>query len=427
MRRAVALALIAATAAQAREVARDDGGAVLEASGFYKNFLSGVLLQPGTVQGARALGLSTPEAGAIDAHLARVASRFRFEDRFELEVAWQVDLLIASDPVFASGSALTGTVGGTGAGPQRRLVPLEGTLSQGPNVRLGHNLDRLAIKLALPFADLTIGRQVLSWGAGRFFNPTDVLSPFPPTAVDREVRRGFDAARLAVALGETTQLDVLYLPQPRPEDNGGVVRFQTNLYEWDGSVSFGKYVRDLVAGFDLTGDVGAVAVHAEGAYTLELLGMDTGTLTIGDHFFRGVLGADFKPHEKVILTTEYSFNGFGSRDPARYAAILSSERALRGEVFGAGMHVLAAAASVQANDLLSAQLSVLCNVTDPSALAFASVEYSLAQAVLVRAGAYVPVGKGPDPSAFSTPSRGLRSEYGSGAYGAFVQVGLYVP
>ncbi len=426
MRFAFATMLLIAVAAHAREVARDEK-AVLEASGFYKNFLSGFLLQPGLVKSSRSLGLELPDAGAVDAHLTRFAATFRFADTFELNAAWQLSLLLASDSNFTNGSSLTGTVGGTGAGPQRRLIPLEGTLTQGATTRVDHNLDRLAIKLALPFGDLTIGRQVLSWGTGRFFNPTDVLSPFPPTAVDREVRRGFDAVRMAIALGETTQLDVLYLPQQKAEDNGGVVRFQTNLLDWDGSVSLGKYVKDMVAGFDLVGDIGVVAVHAEGAYTLELQGFGTDSISVGEHFFRGVLGADFKLHERVILATEYSFNGFGSQDPSRYASILSSSRALRGEVFGAGMHVAAIAASYRASDLLSAQLAVLCNVTDPSALAFASVEYSFTQSVLVRAGASVPIGRGPDPTSVLTSSRGLRTEYGSGSYSAFVQVGLYIP
>ena len=63
---------------------------------------------------------------------------------------------------------------------------------------------------------------------------------------------------------------------------------------------------------------------------------------------------------------------------------------------------------------------------------------------LVRAGAYVPVGRGPDPQVYdgltgadvltrseaflsAISSRGLRSEYGSTPFGAFIQLGLYLP
>jgi hypothetical protein len=300
------------------------------------------------------------------------------------------------------------------------------------------------VKVPLPFGDLTVGRQVLSWGTGRLWNPTDVLSPFPPTVVDREVRRGFDAVRLAVALGEVTQLEVLYLPQRTLADTGGVARFLTNVAGWDGSVSVGKYVRDFVFGADVVGDLGPVGVHGEAAYTLEVLGLGSGPVAIGDHFFRGVVGAEARPNEKLLLLAEYSFNGYGTTDPSRYAAILTSPRVQRGEIFGAGQHQAAVVASYLANDLFTAQLSALVNLTDPSALLVPSIEYSFTQTVLLRAGANIPIGRGPDPFVYdaltatdvlttsdafraATSSRGLRSEYGSAALGAFVQLGVYVP
>ncbi len=448
------LALGLSMSAQAREVARDDHGGVLELSGFYKTLLTGVLLQPESVAAARqqasllsAAGVSTPavpDGGFLSAHLFRVAGRFRFEDKIELDAAWQASLSLASDAAFSGGSSLSGTIGGTGAGTQRRVVDLGGSLALGSTWRLDHQVDRLALKVTLPFGDLTIGRQVLSWGTGRFWNPTDVLSPFPPTVVDREVRRGFDAVRLAVALGDVTQLDLLYLPQLRGVDMGGVARFQTNVKGFDGSVSFGKYVRDLVIGADLVGDLGPVGVHAEGAYTLELLDLEGGPVRIGEHFFRGVIGAEVKPHEKLVLMAEYAFNGSGAERPNGYAQVLSSARVLRGEVFGAGRHQAALAASFLASDLLTAQLSVLGNLTDPSALLIPSFEYSFTQSVLVRAGAYVPLGRPPDPRVYdgltatdvltqseayrtASATRGLRSDYGSSSFGAFLQLGVYVP
>lgn len=447
--------LVLATSAHAKEVVRTHG-VVLELSGFYKGLLSGVLLQPDSVTSSRSLltlfdeargtpGATTiPEGGFLSAHVFRVNSRVRFDDRVQLDVAWQLALSLASDPLLAGTTSLSTTVGGTGPGAQRRLVEGAGTLASGSSWRMEHNLDRLALKVALPFGDLTVGRQVLSWGTGRFWNPTDVLSPFPPTVIDREVRRGFDAVRMAIALGEVTQLDVLYLPQLKPEDMGGVVRFQTNVKGWDGSVSAGKYVGDLVFGADVVGDLGPVGVHAEGAYTVPLVGLGTNTVSIGEHFFRGVIGGEVKPHAKVVLMAEYSFNGAGTNRPSEYAKVLSSPRYQRGELFGASRHQAAIAASFIASDLLSMSLAALGNLSDPSVMLIPSLEYSFTQTVLIRAGAYVPIGRTPDPQHYAAltvddvrmnseafqaavATRGLRSEYGAGSYGAFVQVGVYVP
>lgn len=455
MSRALSLcALLLPAFAFGAEVARDEStGAVLEVSGFYKSLLQGVVLNGKVVELSRAqaklladaTGASTPtipDGGFLNAHLARVSSRFRIADKFELDVAWQLQLALVSDPVLAGG--LSSTVGGTSSGAQRRLVELAGVLGQGSAWSVSHNLDRLAVKIALPFGDLTVGRQVLSWGTGRLWNPTDVLSPFPPTVVDREVRRGFDAVRLAIALGEVTQLDLLYLPQPKLEDQGGVARFQTNTRGWDWSLSAGKYVSDLVFGADVVGDLGPIGVHAEGAYTVQLKGLGGGPVSVGEHFFRGVIGAEARPHEKLLLMLEYSYSGYGSANPSRYAAILSSARVQRGEIFGAGKHQAALAANFLATEALTASLSVLANLSDPSAMVIPTLEYSVTQNVLLRGGLYVPIGRPPDPNvarALSTTdvltnsaawqqlvaTRGLRSEYGASSFGAFVQVGIYAP
>ncbi|MCC6811434.1 MAG: hypothetical protein IT381_28655 [Deltaproteobacteria bacterium] len=458
---ALALLVLWANDAVAKELVHTDSGVVLETSTFYKTLLSAFVVQPETVTSTRDLarllrevatvaGAPLPEAslfpaaGAINGHIGRLSARLRVKEWVEVEVAWQLALSLASDPVFSSANTLGTTVGGIGQGAQRRLFELSGTLASGASARLDHNLDRLAVKIALPFGDLIVGRQVLSWGTGRIWNPTDVLSPFPPTAIDREVRRGFDAVRLLVAIGDVTQLDLLYLPQLVPAEMGAVARFRTNTGDWDWSLSFGKYVRDLVIGADLAGDLGPVSIHAEGAYTIELAGLGAGAVNVGEHFFRGVVGAEVKPSEKLMLALEYSYNGYGTTDAARYATVLASARVVRGEIFGAGAHQAALAMSVLAHDLLSLQLAMLVNLTDPSMLFIPSLEFSLTQTVLMRAGAYVPLGRGPDPFVFrrlrandvlsgsdayrqTTASRGLQSEYGSASFGAFLQVGVYLP
>lgn len=466
-RLALALALATALPAAAKEVARDEHGGVLVAQAFYKSFLTGIWLPPELVEGTEAFqavldaarplappplaaklpgDVTVPASAVLNAHLARAQATFRFEDRVTLDVAWQVTMSLASAPAFTSGTSLTGTIGGASgaSAAQRRWVDLPAVWVDQPGLNVQQNLDRLALKLPLPFGDLTIGRQVLSWGTGRLWNPTDVLSPFPPTVVDREVRRGFDAVRLAVALGDVTQLDLLYLPQQKAEDNGGVARLQTNVLGWDGSVSFGKYVNDLVVGADFVGDVGPIAVHGEGAYTVSLSGLGTSSVAVGEHFFRGVAGVDWRPHDKLLVMAEYYFNGFGADSPAGYAQKLSSARVVRGEVFGAGRHYVGVSASWMQDELLTFSLSSLVNLTDPSAMVIPALEYWFEQNVIVRAGGYVPLGARPDQTVFTglTPqdvltaspaflsasrTLGLTSEYGASAWGAFVQVGLYVP
>lgn len=462
------LALWAPFAAQARDLWSTDGGVKLEGQAFYKSFATSVWLQPEMVRGTRALETSIDEARALappewaaalpssvalpdnvllQAHLVRASARASFKDKVALDVAWQSTLAMASQAGFTSGASLTGTVGGASAvgGAQRRVWELAWVLVDQNNLRLEHSVDRLAVEVALPFGDLTVGRQVLSWGTGRLWNPTDVLSPFPPTVVDREVRRGFDAVRLAVALGDLTQLDLLFLPQVSASDMGGVARFRSNFAGWDGSVSVGKYVSDMVIGADASGDLGPLGVHAEGAYTMALQGLGAlgASVSVGEHFFRGVAGIDWRPWEKVVLMAEYHFNGFGADDPSGSAAKLAADRVRRGEVFGAGRHYGGVVVSYLASELFTASLSALANVADPSVLLIPALEYWFEQSVIVRAGGYVPLGAAPaaevlsgvsardilegrEPFKTAIRTLGLRSEYGASAWGAFVQVGLFL-
>jgi hypothetical protein len=110
----------------------------------------------------------------------------------------------------------------------------------------------------------------------------------------------------------------------------------------------------------------------------------------------------------------------------------------------AGRHQAPLAGSFLANDLLTIQLSLLANLTDPSALLIPTVEYPITQSVLARSSAYPAPRPPTDPRAYDDPtvdevangtepyravslSRGLCSEYGNSSFGAFIQLGFSVP
>jgi hypothetical protein len=450
-------------AAQAREVWKSqDGSSSLDIGAFNKSFALAVQNQSGLVEGTEALrqlldqvalvapGVELPaiaplpESGASLTNTSRVWGRLLWKNRVELSAGYQVDATAASDPTLTSGRFLGGPVPAKGGETEgRRLVDFDHVLVDHGTFLLQHNLDLLAVKLILPRGEIMVGRQVLSWGTGSFWNPTDLLSPFAPSDVDREVRHGVDAVRFSMPLGKTSLLDLVYLPQQEAWAQGGVARVQANTRGFDVSVSAAKYVSDVVLGADTAGDVGPVGVHAEVAYTLGLANLaGPGPVEVEERFLRGVVGAAWRPAEDWTLGAEYYFNGFGAASPAGYAAKLSSDRIVHGEVFGAGRHYLGLSAVRQATPLLSLQVMLLANLADPSALAIPVSQYWAAQKVLVRVGGYLPIGARPDPRllqsltvsdvlagspAFlaATTTLGLRSEYGASPWGAFAQIGIY--
>ncbi|MCC7112675.1 MAG: hypothetical protein IT382_25515 [Deltaproteobacteria bacterium] len=458
-------------AAHAAELARsDDGSRSVEVSGFLKPYSAWLVLPKNLVDATAELDRVFDETRAIlppeyaaelpdDVTLpgqvgmstltGRLKGRALLFGAMELEAAWQAALVLSSSSAIGAGSTQAGVLGTALVEPQRRLFDFEPWLVDEGALRVQHNLDRLLLRWQTPDFALTLGRQALSWGTGRLWNPTDLLSPFSPTDVDREVRRGVDAARLSLPLHETTQMEILWLPQPTLEDQGFVVRVQTNLWQTDVSGSVAKYVDDLVLGADLAGDLGPLGVHGEVAWTLPVVDLrldepdpELGGARVEGDFVRAVAGLDWRPLEELVLGGEYYFNGFGAADKEDIVSVLASPRVVRGEVFGAGRHYAGLVASWLADELLTLSASAVVNLTDPGVLFVPALEYWVEQSVLLRAGGFVPVAEGvdveqfrrlgpadliTDSDAFARARRtlGARSEHGLSPAGAFVQLGAY--
>jgi hypothetical protein len=373
----------------------------------------------------------------------RLGGRLSWNDKLDFTVAWQVAAIVASSPAFAASSS-SSYLGASLIAPQRRLVDFSPYLVADGGLLLQHNLDRLAVKYAGEKFSLTVGRQVLSWGTGRLWNPTDLVSPFAPTDIDREVRRGADAVRLSISLGATSQLEVLWLPQQKAADNGAILRGRTNLFGWDFSATVAKYVSDLVFGADFSGDLGPLGAHGEAAWTVPMNGIDDAKplgLQLG--FVRAVGGLDWRPSEKWVLTGEYYFNGFGAQNDGMILAKLRDPRVVRGEIFGAGRHYAGLVATWLATELLTLNVTALVNCSDPSVTIIPVLEYSFEQHVLLRAGGFIPLGMGVDVATLqalngndvatnspawqrASSTLAARSEYGLSPIGVFVQVGLYI-
>jgi hypothetical protein len=457
------LAGLGPTPAPARDLwTAEDGALTLELDAFYKTLATGLRMPSGLVESSETLAelveqaraasppqqatsfpnLATiPLYGGTWSHSLRVWGSLGYRERLELSAGWQLTALAASDSTllgtFTLGTATSAT---TSIPASRRLVDFDPALVERECFLLQHNLDRLALKVRSSFADLTVGRQVLSWGSGRLWNPTDLLSPFSPTDVDREMRRGVDAVRLSMGVAPTAQLDLLWLPQRRPRAHGAVVRGRFNLAGFDIAPSAAKYVRDLVIGLDTSGDVGPLGVHGEVAW---LRALDRNATGQRDEFVRAVAGVDWRPTASLVLTGEYYFNGWGASDANGYLDVLRSARVVRGEVFGAGRHYLGLIAAWQVSPLLTAQGTAVVHLGDPSALVLPTVEYWAKQKLLLRVGGYLPLGRQPDPARLQacTPedltgdtdawhqalrSYGLRSEFGASPYGLFAQLALYL-
>lgn len=339
----------------------------------------------------------------------------------------------------------TGVVGlGTGVGlAAPELIDLTWNPDAG-ELRLQHRIDRLALAAKLPGVDLTVGRQPISFGVGRFFTPLDLVNPFHPATIDTEYKPGVDALRVDAYAGVSSRLtlsaawagapltgkDQRQPTQPVLDDlvlaaAGQVTVGVTDLLGFAGDVH-----GEPVVGLGAVSAVGPVGVHAEATLTLP---------ADEDPFVRAVAGADGRPTTTTSLAGEVYVQSFGATDPADYLATLTSPRAARGEIWQMGQLYAALAVAQELTPLIYANASIISNLRDPSALLVLGGAWSVADNADVGFGSYWGLGQPPetveislDPATLlpvlpsdATINRSVQSEFGLYPTTAYIQMRAY--
>lgn len=271
----------------------------------------------------------------------------------------------------------------------------------GDGVALQHRIDRLVVSGKVPGLDVTIGRQPISFGSGRVFAPLDLVNPFHPATIDTEYKPGVDAIRVDGYLGVAGKLTLAAAyageaPAIGPDRRDGGPTLDDLVFAANGQGTVG--VTDLagflglvhgepVVGVGVVSAAGPVGLHGDAALTLP---------DGADPFVRAVAGADWRPTEKTTLMGEVYVQTFGAPSPEGYLDALDAPRFQRGEVWQLGQIYASATAAQEITPLVSANLSVIANLRDPSALVALGGAWSVADDAVVGFGAYLGAGARPD-------------------------------
>jgi len=379
----------------------DDGDWRWTGGGFFKTEALGM--------GFRGIDLYEAATGADRAGLETTKLRLGTELSWrDLAVGVQHELRFS---VFTRGMDAGVTMPGFGATQAARPRLWSIPDVEGAGLLLENDLDRYTLEAALGPVDLTLGRQAISWGSAWFWKPTDRWSPFSPTDIDPDVKRGVDAARVEVSLGPRTDLDLIASFERHPDGDRelwvhGGARLRTGFGRWDLAVSVARFQLsehgNWMVGLETTGELGKVGVRAEVAGNVY---EDGETWDI-----EGVLGADYHFPFKLTVAGELFYNGYGTDRAEGYAAFwldpVRGERLARGEAFNVGRYYLGLSLDQEVHPLLHLSLGSVTNLADPSGMLLPGLQWSVVQDARVRAGAMIPLGK---------PPRGLslRSEYGA--------------
>jgi hypothetical protein len=303
-------------------------------------------------------------------------------------------------------------------------------------------LDRFNVKLALPHADVTLGRQAITWGKTYFWNPLDVFLAFDPRQFDQEYKPGVDAARVVVPFGPFSGIDVVGAPgrtvlaTGRFADTGDDVgaswfgtavagRLYTTWHGFDFSLQGGKVYGGTQVGGGLVGEIGPLEVRAEVGWLLaqhgpriapRLPGLDVPLVEDGT---TAVVGIGHRFASSLTLEAEYFRNGAGDSDALEASLV----RFATGGALDLSENLVAAAVTYDILPILIASLGTIVSVDDGSLQIQPRLTWSAADEVEVLAGAIV--SRGARPAVGPPLGLALRSEFGAFPDVYYVEVKWY--
>ncbi|MGE5572278.1 MAG: hypothetical protein ACM3ZU_04545 [Bacteroidota bacterium] len=227
-------------------------------------------------------------------------------------------------------------------------------------------LERAYLKVFLPWADLSLGKQQISWGVGYAWSPTDVFNA--PNALDPEgLRKGVEAAVIRVPAGPLAYWSLVAARNGRSSTQGGGsawqygARYHANCGGTDWSLAAVTDAGTTMVGVDAKGDlaVGDLALgwHAEVAHHAPHDGSDP--------WVEGVLGADRSwGGGKIVWAGEYFYSsrGAATRDFYDYVSWLAGDRTYLAR------HYAFTQLAYQHDEFTSVFGSMLANLVDRSAV-----------------------------------------------------------
>jgi hypothetical protein len=337
-----------------------------------------------------ALGLNQYLPGTEDTAEDFTRARLMLEGTLGTHLSWTVHYEHFA-VINQAGPASTDLFIGSNSTERFSLLPLDWTVKETPSFLWRHEFDRLNVRASFPTVDVVVGRQAISWGVGRFWNPFDLFNAFSPVEIDREYKSGVDAVRLEWALGSFSQLEAVYAAFADDFRYQSVaVRGRKTIGNVDVGGMTGKFFRDFVIGPFVDGEINGVGARGELTFTHDTTEKGQGRRT----FVRGVSSIDYRFANGLYTLLEYYFNGFGETDPATYLKLFPLERVTRGEIFNFGRHYLGALLQYEFHPLVQGDLFAQWNLRDQSALIAPLLAVSLSDEADMRLGAYFPIGTG---------------------------------
>ncbi len=321
-----------------------------------------------------------------------------FELHYEVQPLYFSNSAMAAYYTDDSLGAINGTI--STASNQYRFKDLDAVLTDvGNNGVVLQNLDRFNYQYSNQYGDLTIGRQVLSFGSSRFINPTDIFIPFAIQTLNQEYRVGIDAIRYKADVGDFAVVDIgLVIGEDGKKQNSAAFLRGKNSIN-------GNDIEAIVIILDDAWLLGVGIERAIGdfGFWFETAFMDWQQTTIDEsqepenslptnyteNYWRTSIGSDYALNEDVIVMIEYHYNGAGSKNVKDYTEFTTQAPYQNAGVYLYGQHYIIPALTWLASPLLSVSASAFYNINDSSVFFTLSSETSWSDNLYSDFGLYL--------------------------------------
>ena len=266
--------------------------------------------------------------------------------------------------------------------PLRQLVSLHWEPVANNHTTISDYIDRLYLDQEFSFGKLVIGRQRISWGTGRVWNPTDIFNPINPANFGKIEKDGADAASMKFYLGQLTDFQLVYNAEYHFNSSNYAARFRTNILGYDLAVLTGSLDKRFITGGDFAGNVWTAGIRGEA-----LVSQDPSKQ--GGYYIRWIPGMDYQFTDKLYALFEYYHNGQGTLDRLKYDLTGLYE----GRILNLAKDYLALSGSYQLTPLVTVMLSSVSNFSDGSGYLAGTINYSASDNASIAVGSLYAYGK----------------------------------
>jgi hypothetical protein len=291
----------------------------------------------------------------------QAAPEWRFEGALEHQYLW-------SDPA----EAFT-----VPTDDQNRHLDLDKTWRHDEHGSSRLQVDRLNLQWRSGPLDATVGRQAVGFGRILISSPLDVINPFPPEAIDTDVRSGIDALHTIFNYGLDGQLGGIAVWGDEARHDSFLATWTDNRSGVDLLMIGGRLRGRSMFGAGLAGSLGTLGLKGE--FSIHK-GRDVGEIggDLYDSYTLAAVETWYRFDNGISLVIEYLYNGPGADNPEDYPEVINSAPLQEGLTYLLGRHYLMVAPSYELHPLATLQGLAIYNLDDDSALLRPTLDLSLA-------------------------------------------------